>query len=120
MKAKKIILSAFLIMAIAITVATPILARSNIILIQDSYHYLYECNCSGVCECSEECVFIVSECGTNAGEAQQHKAVSEAISAVYGTTIGKDSDYRAFSSYATAKQYIGDHSDDYNNYYEVK
>ena len=108
MKLKKIIISAFLIMTLAVMVATPILARSNIILIEDRYYY------------TENGTYITSVCSTNAGEAQHHKAVAKAISAVYGTKIGKDSEYRPFSSHATATQYIGNHSDDYDNYYELR
>ena len=107
MKAKKIIFSAFLILAIAITVATPILARSNIILIEDRYYY------------TENGTYITSVCSTNAGEAERHRAVAEAISHVYGTAIGYGQ-YGPFSSHATATKYIGNHSDDYNNYYELE
>ena len=107
MKAKKIIVSAFLIMAIAITVATPILARSNIILIRDTYYY------------TENGTYITSECATSAGEAEHHYAIARAISHVYGTTTNYGP-VEPFSSYITATQYIGNHSDDYHNSYGLK
>lgn len=105
MKLKKIIISAFLIMTLAVLVATPILARSNIILIQDTYYY------------SQNGTYITSQCGTSAGEAERHRAVAEAISHVYGTKTGYGI-IGPFNSSATATQYIGNHSDDYNNYFQ--
>ena len=104
MKLKKIIVSAFLIMALAVMVATPILARSNIILIEDRYYY------------TENGTYITSVCGTNAGEAQHHYAIANAISYVYGTTT-MNGPTHAFHSYITATQYIGNHSDGYYNTY---
>ena len=93
-------------MTLAVLVATPILARSNIILIEDRYYY------------SEDGTYITSVCATSAGEAQRHRAVAEAISSTYGTTRAYGS-WHAFHSYATATQYIGNHSDSFYNYYEL-
>ena len=106
MKLKKIIISAFLIMTLAVLVATPILARSNIILIEDRYYY------------SEDGTYITSVCATSAGEPQLHRAVAEAISFSYGVTKSYGN-WHLYHSSAAATQYIGSHSDSFHNYYEL-
>ena len=115
MNFKKIIISALIVVSLFVMATSPILAANNIILIQDSYHYVYTENCSPY---KDDCVYLVTECGTSAGEAQRHRAVSEAISVTYGSTIGYGS-FHAFHSSATATQFVGSHSDFYNNYYEL-
>lgn len=107
MKLKKFIISAFLIMTLAVMVATPILARSNIILIEDRYYY------------TENGTYITSVCATSAGEPELHRAVAVAISHVYGSKVGYGR-WHGTHSNASATQYIGNHSDDYNNYYETE
>ena len=106
MKLKKFIISAFLIMTLAVLVATPILARTNIILIEDRYYY------------TENGTYLTSVCATSAGEPQQHRAVAVATSHVYGSAIDQGMWHASHSS-ASATKYVGNHSDEYPNYYEL-
>ena len=105
MRTRKICISVLLIMALTVMAIVPLFASDNIILIQDTYYY------------SQNDTYITSLCGTSAGEADRHRAVAVAISSAYGSTTGYGS-IHAFHSSASATQYIGNHADDYHNYYQ--